>query len=135
MKVYLTVGTSLALSAALVVLPGCGKKENMAELPDGQEATHMAELLDGQEATHARTVETETGGDPHHEPIQYRDKDSRPAITEPEFVPASKARISAGTKGIGVNIDGKSRFYPLYVLQYHQIINDKVGNRAIACSY
>jgi|GEM_PF-1195395 hypothetical protein len=127
MKVYLTVGTSLALLAALVVLPGCGKKENKKE--------SMADLLDGQEATHARTVETETGGDPHHKPIQYRDKDSRPAITEPEFVPASNARISAGTKGIGVNIDGKSRFYPLYVLQYHQIINDKVGNRAIACSY
>jgi hypothetical protein len=78
---------------------------------------------------------TLTGGDAYHAPIQYRKKDSREAITEPEFVPAGELLISGGTKGIGVSIDGDSRFYPLYVLQYHQVINDKVGNSAIACSY
>ena len=79
--------------------------------------------------------ETATGGEAHHHPIQYRNKDSREAITEPEFVAAGKLQIAGGTKGIGVSIDGDSRFYPLYVLQYHQVINDKVGNSAIACSY
>ena len=79
--------------------------------------------------------ETATGGEAHHHPIQYRNKDSREAITEPEFVAAGKLQIAGGTKGIGVSIDGESRFYPLYVLQYHQVINDKIGNSAIACSY
>jgi hypothetical protein len=79
--------------------------------------------------------QTLTGGEAHHHPIQYRDKDSREAITEPEFVAAGELLIAGGTKGIGVSIDGESRFYPLYVLQYHQVINDKIGNRAIACSY
>ena len=79
--------------------------------------------------------QTATGGEAHHHPIQYRNKDSREAITEPEFVAAGKLQIAGGTKGIGVSIDGESRFYPLYVLQYHQVINDKIGNSAIACSY
>ncbi len=84
---------------------------------------------------HAHGNTTATGGAAHHEAIQYRAKDSRPAITEPEFVSADEANIAGGTKGIGVSIDGDSRFYPLYVLQYHQIVNDTCGNRAIACSY
>ena len=79
--------------------------------------------------------QTLTGGEAHHHPIQYRNKDSREAITEPEFVAAGELLIAGGTKGIGVSIDGESRFYPLYVLQYHQVINDKIGNSAIACSY
>jgi hypothetical protein len=78
---------------------------------------------------------TATGGIAHPDAIQYRAKDSRAAIVEPEFVNADEAKIAGGTKGIGVSIDGDSRFYPLYVLQYHQIVNDTCGNRAIACSY
>ena len=96
--------------------------------------------LTGGDAYHDEAIatggeKTLTGGDAYHAPIQYRKKDSREAITEPEFVPAGELLISGGTKGIGVSIDGDSRFYPLYVLQYHQVINDKVGNSAIACSY
>jgi len=78
---------------------------------------------------------TESGGKPHHDPIQYRAKDARPAIVEPTFVSAKEAKIAGGTKGIGVNINGDSRFYPLYVLQYHQVVNDVCGDSAIACSY
>ena len=89
-------------------------------------------LYDAYQPGHEHTT---TGGEAYHSPIQYRDKDSRPAITEPEFVAAGELLIAGGTKGIGVSIDGESRFYPLYVLQYHQVINDKIGNRAIACSY
>jgi hypothetical protein len=95
----------------------------------------IEDLLDGQEATEARTVQTETGGVPHHEPIQYREKDSRDAIVKPEFIAGSEAQIAGGTKGIGITINGESRFYPLYVMQYHQVINDTLQDTAIAASY
>ncbi len=95
----------------------------------------IEDLLDGQEATEARTVQTETGGTPHHEPIQYRAKDSRDAIISPEFITGTEAKIAGGTKGIGITINGESRFYPLYVLQYHQIVNDTLQDTAIAASY
>ena len=95
----------------------------------------ITDLLDGQEATEARTVQTETGGTPHHEPIQYRAKDSRDAIVTPEFIAGSEAQIAGGTKGIGITINGESRFYPLYVMQYHQVINDTLQDTPIAASY
>jgi hypothetical protein len=91
-------------------------------------------LLDGQEATAERTVQTTTGGAPHYEPIQYRAKDSRPAILEPEFISAAEARLVAGTMGVGVSVNGDSRFYPLFVLQYHQVVNDTCGGKPIVCS-
>jgi hypothetical protein len=102
---------------------------------DSTESPSMKDLLDGQEATEARTVQTETGGTPHHEPIQYRAKDSRDAIVTPEFIAGSEAQIAGGTKGIGITINGESRFYPLYVMQYHQVINDTLQDTAIAASY
>ena len=102
---------------------------------DSTESPSMKDLLDGQEATEARTVQTETGGTPHHEPIQYRAKDSRDAIVTPEFIAGSEAQIAGGTKGIGIIINGESRFYPLYVMQYHQVINDTLQDTAIAASY
>lgn len=102
---------------------------------DSREEPSIEDLLDGQEATEARTVQTETGGTPHHEPIQYRAKDSRDAIVTPEFIAGSEAQIAGGTKGIGITINGESRFYPLYVMQYHQVINDTLQDTAIAASY
>lgn len=97
-----------------------------------------AYLLDGQAATKERLFRTSTGGTPHYDPIQYRAKDSRPAIMEPQFVSAEQAArvgVLGGTKGIGVSVDGDSRFYPLFVLQYHQIVNDTCGDKPVACSY
>jgi len=102
---------------------------------DSSEEPSMKFLPNGQEANEARTVQTETGGIPHHEPIQYRAKDSRDAIVTPEFIAGSEAEIAGGTKGIGITINGESRFYPLYVMQYHQVINDTLQDTAIAASY
>jgi hypothetical protein len=96
---------------------------------------YYAYLLRGQAATRERLFSTPTGGKPHYDPIQYRAKDSRPAITEPEFAAAAAAKMAGGTKGIGVVVAGDARFYPLYVMQYHQVVNDDVGDKPIACSY
>ncbi len=92
-------------------------------------------LLQGQAPTRERILRTSTGSKPHYDPIQYRAKDSRPAITQPEFMAAEQVVLAGGTKGIGVSINGDHRFYPLYILQYHQIVNDTCGGRAVACSY
>ena len=94
-----------------------------------------AYLLQGQAPTKERLFSTSTGGTPHYDPIQYRAKDSRPAITEPQFVSADEAKLVGGTMGIGVCVDGDSRFYPLFVMQYHQIVNDTCGDKPVACSY
>jgi hypothetical protein len=98
-------------------------------------AARDAELLQGQAATYERLVETPTGGQPHYDAIQYRAKDSRAAIMEPRFVDARDVPFAAGTMGIGVAVGNESRFYPLFVMQYHQVVNDECGDKPIACSY
>ncbi len=92
-------------------------------------------LLQGQAPHKERIFRTATGGKPHYDPIQYRAKDSRPAIMQPEFVSAGQAHLAGGIKGIGVAINGDSRFYPLFILQYHQILNDTCGDKPVVCSY
>lgn len=101
----------------------------------GAVVAYYAHLLRGQAPSKERLLATSTGGTPHYEPIQYRAKDSRPAITEPEFVSAAEARMASGTKGIAVVVNGDARFYPLFIMQYHQIVNDRAGDKPIACSY
>ena len=78
---------------------------------------------------------TETGGQPYHGLIQYRARDSKPAIIKPKFVKASEALLADGTAVIGVSINGQSHAYPLYILNNHQIVNDTVGGTAISASW
>ncbi len=92
-------------------------------------------LLQGQAPTRERLLRTATGGKPYYSPIQYRAKDARPAITGPQFAAAEDVHLAGGTKGIAVSINGDNRFYPLFVLQYHQIVNDTCGNKPVVCSY
>ena len=98
-------------------------------------ALYKWKQLDGQAATWHRVVQTETGGKPSYDPIQYRAKDAREAISNPEFVSAAEAELAAGTMGIGVAIGEEAKFYPLYILAYNQIVNDECSGVAIACTY
>ncbi len=78
---------------------------------------------------------TPTGGEPYHDMIQYREKDAKPAIFDPELLAADEAMIAAGTKVIGVFIAGEARAYPLFILNNHQIVNDKVGGVPLSASW
>ncbi len=63
-------------------------------------------------------------------------KDGIPALMNPQVVAANDARfLKAGDRVIGVTIAGKSRAYPITILNYHEIINDKLGDAAIAVTY
>jgi len=93
-----------------------------------------AYLLQGQMPSKERIFRTSTGGTPHYGTIQYREKDARPAILAPTFVAAEQAKMVGGTMGIGVSVGGESRFYPLFIMQYHQIVNDTCGDTPIVCS-
>jgi len=57
---------------------------------------------------------------------------SIPAITHPQYVPASRAHISDNTWVLGVVINGQARAYSLNLLNNHEIVNDRVGNTPFA---
>ncbi len=61
--------------------------------------------------------------------------DAIPAITKPQFVPASKAKLDADAPVIGVTFNGESHAYSLYLLNGHEIVNDVVGGNKIATTW
>lgn len=54
------------------------------------------------------------------------------AIVEPRFVPAAEAGIDDDAWILGVAIDGEARAYSLNLLNRHEVVNDRVGGRAVA---
>ncbi len=54
------------------------------------------------------------------------------SVDEPEFVTAKEAKISDEAWVLGVEIDGVAKAYSLNLLNHHEVINDKIGERAFA---
>ncbi len=61
--------------------------------------------------------------------------DAIPAITQPHFVPAAKAKLDADAPVIGVTFNDESHAYSLYLLNGHEIVNDVVGGKKIATTW
>jgi len=63
-------------------------------------------------------------------------KDGIPALTDPTFETASEANyLDDGDRVIGVSINGQSKAYPLLILNWHEVVNDKIGGSAIVVTY
>ena len=63
-------------------------------------------------------------------------RDSIPAIWSPTFIPAAKARgLGALEPVISLQIGSNARAYPLSILLWHEIVNDRVGDLPILVTY
>jgi hypothetical protein len=63
-------------------------------------------------------------------------RDAIPAIDNPMFVAADAAPfVHPDEPVIGVAIGGDVRAYPTWLLNAHEIVNDRVGGRAIAVTW
>ena len=63
-------------------------------------------------------------------------KDGIPSLTNPRFSKATDVRyLKPDDRVIGVAIGQDARAYPLAILNYHEIANDKIGETAFAVTY
>jgi hypothetical protein len=64
-------------------------------------------------------------------------RDGIPAIDDPQFHPVGDPRIGlADNEPVIVCVyEGEARAYPLRILMYHEIVNDRMGDLPIAVSY
>ncbi len=62
-------------------------------------------------------------------------RDGIPALDDPEAVPVSESPWEDDAFVIGVVIDGVARAYPIALLDWHELVNDTLGNRPILVSY
>jgi hypothetical protein len=53
-------------------------------------------------------------------------------IDSPRFVSASEAKIPDDAWVLGILIDGEARAYSLNLLNQHEVVNDRVGERSFA---
>ena len=62
-------------------------------------------------------------------------KDGIPAIDAPKFVPPSGATLAPGDRVLGLALNGVVKAYPLRILNWHEIVNDRFGDEPIAITY
>ncbi len=64
-------------------------------------------------------------------------KDGIPAIDRPRFVDVAAAnRFLSDREPVAVvQLDGKAKAYPLQIMVWHEIVNDKLAGRSIALTY
>ena len=60
-------------------------------------------------------------------------RDDIPAIFRPEFIEADRAgdSLKGADRVLGVFLKGEAKAYPVPILNYHELVNDKVGGRPI----
>jgi hypothetical protein len=54
------------------------------------------------------------------------------SVDTPRFVPASEARLPPEAWVLGVLVDGQARAYSLNLLNRHEVVNDRVGEKSFA---
>lgn len=71
--------------------------------------------------------EIQSGGPP---------KDGIPALLAPEFVEADNApHVSPDDLVVGVATGDEARAYPIRILNWHEVVNDAIGDRAVAVTW
>jgi len=104
---------------------------NAAEYFNGQPKVHPVQLA-RRPAFDFSTLtvpanEIRAGGPP---------KDGIPALTNPRFSsPRDATYLRLEDRVIGVATANQTKAYPLKILNYHEIINDRVGNLQVAVTY
>ncbi len=65
------------------------------------------------------------------------DRDGIPSIDHPRFLSFAEVdgEIDADDPVLGVILNGVSRAYPVAILNWHEIVNDRIGNVSIAVTY
>ena len=63
-------------------------------------------------------------------------KDGIPAILNPEFIPPGKAGFLENSDPvIGIKIGAEARAYPIKILNWHEAVNDKIGDTPIVVTF
>jgi hypothetical protein len=63
-------------------------------------------------------------------------RDGIPALSQPEFISADEAKwLQPSDRVIGIEMNGERRAYPIRILNYHEIVNDRIGTIAFAITY
>jgi hypothetical protein len=97
-------------------------------LPVESEGTPEEEIMVTNGKKHLVPLDKIKGGGPP--------KDGIPSIDDPKFVDATDADfVSDSHTVIGLEINGETKAYPLFILVWHEIVNDMIGGVPVSVTY
>jgi hypothetical protein len=64
--------------------------------------------------------------------VQLLPRGGIPAVVDPTFVPAAEADLPDDAWVLGVVLGGEARAYSLNLLNRHEVVNDRIGERSFA---
>ena len=67
--------------------------------------------------------------------IFHDPRDVIPPLDSPTFTSVVEAVFDGREPGMMVVIDGDARFYPLQILNFHEVVNDEIGGIPVAVTY
>ncbi|MGI0089373.1 MAG: DUF3179 domain-containing protein, partial [Nitrosopumilaceae archaeon] len=119
----ITAAAALAIIGILIVAPFSISSPN-----DSQTSEVQDEIMITDGIKHIVPLDKiKSGGPP---------KDGIPSIDNPKFVSALEANfVSDDDLVIGLRLNGETKAYPLFIMVWHEIVNDKLGNTPIAVTY
>ncbi len=63
-------------------------------------------------------------------------RDGIPAIHQPRFVSATQARhLAPGDRVLGIRRNGVAKAYPIAILNWHEIVNDRLGKEPVVITF
>lgn len=63
-------------------------------------------------------------------------RDGIPALSAPRFVSVAQADfLNENDRVLGISLYGETKAYPVRILNYHEIVNDRFGDTAVMVSY
>ena len=62
-------------------------------------------------------------------------KDGIPAIDRPKYVGAAAAQLADGDRVLGIVQGGTARAYPVRILNWHEVVNDRIGSSSVVVTY
>jgi hypothetical protein len=104
------------------------------------QASIVSDPSDSESLSSAMTI-METNGMRHIIPLDKikgggPPKDGIPSIDNPQFAEIQGSQfVSDSDTVIGLEINGDARAYPLFILVWHEIVNDRVGDVPVAVTY
>lgn len=94
---------------------------------------HVLLILLAASVANAQPPTPENSADPPPEGVtQLIPRGVLAAVNDPVFVAAAEAGLPDDAWILGVEIDGDARAYSLNLLNHHEVVNDRIGERHFA---
>jgi len=133
------IGVSIATIAIVVVLFS-STVENSEVSKESEIPTQIVISQENEETSKPVNIQV-TNGKKHIVPLDKirsggPPKDGIPSIDEPKFAQLSDSHFMSNSDiVIGLEIDGEAKAYPLFIMVWHEIVNDNVGGIPVSVTY